>query len=450
MRWLLVSLLLRLGMSLMATSSAPALSPKQMWSIHGSKSKKLALWVGAVSGGKTFSSLFALNIAIREANGTGLIVIVGRTLQTIERNIISELQKPELFGELAGQVFHTTGSNTAVIMGRVVHLVGANDVRSEEKIRGSSIEIAYVDEATLLPKGFWEMLLTRLRVKGARLLATTNPGSFNHWLRKEFVLLAEKKNMIVFNFTMHDNPLYWENGAEGPQYIVDMEATFAGTVFYDRFIRGKWTNAEGAVFPMWNPKLHTIPWAEMPKIERILGTGIDFGSSNASAALMIGLTAYRPGMKRQLVLMDEWRYDPHDSKNHGLSLAPSDQAKAYNDWLGIPHTPYPSHLEVEYHIYDTAATPFRDELRKYDAIIPTPAHKDVARGIATIQNLLSQGQLLVTDRCEGFLSEVTEYRWDEKATEKGLDEVVKKDDHSLDAGRYGLYTTRSQWQHELA
>ena len=436
-------------MSLMTATSSPVLSPKQMWSIHQSKSRKLALWVGAVSGGKTFSSLFALLIAIREANGTGLIVIVGRTLQTIERNIVSELQKPELFGDTAAQVFHTTGSNTAVIMGRVVHLVGANDVRSEEKIRGSSIEISYVDEATLLPLGFWEMLLTRLRVKGARLLATTNPGSFNHWLRKEFVLKAAAKNMVVFNFTMHDNPLYWVGGAEGPQYIADMEATFAGTVFYDRFIRGKWTNAEGAVYPMWNPKRHIIAWADMPKIERILGTGIDFGSSNASAALMIGLTAHRPGVKRQLVLMDEWRYDPKAPKNHGLSLAPSDQAKSYSDWLALPHTPHDSRLEVEYHIYDTAATPFRDELRKFDYITPTPAHKDVARGIGAVANLLAQGQLLVTDRCEGFLAEVTEYRWDEKATEKGLDEVVKSDDHSLDAARYGLYTTRSSWQFEL-
>jgi PBSX family phage terminase large subunit len=415
-----------------------------------SKSQKLALWVGAVSGGKTFSSLWALNIAIREANGTGLIVIVGRTLQTIERNIISELQKPELFGDLAAQVVHTTGSNTALMMGRVVHLVGANDVRSEEKIRGSSIEIAYVDEATLLPKGFWEMLLTRLRVKGARLLATTNPGSFNHWLRKDFVLLAKKKNMIVFNFTMHDNPLYWENGAEGPQYIADMEATFAGTVFYDRFIKGLWTNAEGAVFPMWNPKLHTIRFDDMPRIERILGTGIDFGTSNASAALMVGLTAYERGVKRKLVLMDEWRYDPHDAKNHGLTLAPSDQAAAYAKWVRGSHTPEGSHLEVEYHVYDSAAAAFRDELRKYDDILPTLAHKDVARGIGTLQNLLSKGQLLVTDRCEGFLSEVTEYRWDEKATEKGVDDVVKKDDHSLDAARYGIYTTRSEWQHELA
>lgn len=54
-----------------------------------------------------------------------------------------------------------------------MHLVGADDVRAEEKIRGGTVEITYVDEATLLPLGFWEMLLIRLCTSYSRLRATT-------------------------------------------------------------------------------------------------------------------------------------------------------------------------------------------------------------------------------------------------------------------------------------
>ncbi|MGO7983917.1 hypothetical protein ACC691_39435, partial [Rhizobium johnstonii] len=64
------------------------------------------MWVGAVSAGKTMISLFALFLAIRRSKGRGLIVIIGKTLQTIERNVIGEMQKPELYGRLAGQVKH--------------------------------------------------------------------------------------------------------------------------------------------------------------------------------------------------------------------------------------------------------------------------------------------------------------------------------------------------------
>ncbi|SDT22460.1 hypothetical protein [Microterricola viridarii] len=109
----------------------------------------------------------------------------------------------------------------------------------------------------------------------------------------------------------------------------------------------------------------------MPRISRVLADGMDFGVSNASAALRVGITAEQ---KPRLVLMDEWRYYPRD--HDGAQLAPS-------------------------------------------------------------------------DRCAGWNSEVTEYRWDPKATAKGEDEVVKVDDHSLDAGGYGIYTTRSNWQYEL-
>ena len=64
------------------------LSRKQIESIAFSRDQKVAIWHGAVSSGKTFASLIAFLIAVRNAPKSGLIVICGRTLQTIERNIL--------------------------------------------------------------------------------------------------------------------------------------------------------------------------------------------------------------------------------------------------------------------------------------------------------------------------------------------------------------------------
>jgi hypothetical protein len=58
-------------------------------------------------------------------------------------------------------------------------VIGANDIKAENKIRGMTCAGAYVDEATLLPEVFWEMLRTRMRVVGARAYASTNPDSPN-------------------------------------------------------------------------------------------------------------------------------------------------------------------------------------------------------------------------------------------------------------------------------
>jgi glucose/arabinose dehydrogenase len=81
---------------------------------------------------------------------------------------------------------------------------------------------------------------------------------------------------------------------------------------------------------------------------------------------------------------------------------------------------------------------------------PWPAVNDVLPGIKTVANLLDNDDLIVTDRCTGWLEEVTEYRWSQKATEAGDDEVVKEDDHSLDAGRYITHSTHAYWKPQLA
>lgn len=423
-------------------SAEKGLSPKQIDSIVRSELRKIALWVGAVSGGKTIASLFAFLIAVRRARGTGLIVIVGKTLQTIERNIIEPLQDANLFGVLAAQTLHTRGSNTATILGREVHLVGANDARSEEKIRGATIELAYVDEATLLPVGFWEMLLTRLRVEGARLLATTNPGSFNHWLRVQYILDADAKNMIVFSFTMDDNP------SLSAEYMADMKASFAG-IFFDRFILGKWTNAEGAIFDMWDPKKHLIAWDQLPTMWKLIGVGIDYGTTNPTAALILGIALHIDSYGKphpRLYLIDEWRYE---SISERQKLTDAELSRRLREWLAEPHLPpNQPRLTPDYVILDPSAASFRVQLQQ-DGLISTQANNDVLYGIRTVSSLLSAGSLLVTDRCPGWMKEVTEYVWDEKASDKGEDKPVKANDHSADAVRYVITTTENIWRQHI-
>ncbi|QDZ15790.1 PBSX family phage terminase large subunit [Humibacter ginsenosidimutans] len=423
-------------------SSDPSLSPKQIWSIVRSKVAKIALWVGAVSGGKTIASLFAWLIAVREARGAGLIVIVGKTLQTIERNIIEPLQDPNLFGELAAQTVHTRGSTTATILGREVHLVGANDARSEEKIRGATIELAYVDEATLLPVGFWEMLLTRLRTPHSRLLATTNPGSFNHWLRVQYILDAAAKNMVVFQFTMDDNPSLTD------EYVRDMKAAFTG-IFFDRFILGKWTNAEGAIFDMWDPKKHQIRWDELPTMWRLIAVGIDYGTTNPTAAILLGIALHTDHFGRhhpKLYAIDEWRYE---SKTERQKLTDAELSRGIREWLAQPHLPpNQPRLQPDWIILDPSAASFRVQLQQ-DGLISTQADNDVLDGIRTVASLLQSGHLLVTDRCTGWIKEVTEYVWDAKAAEVGEDKPVKKNDHSQDALRYAIKTTENIWRQHV-
>jgi PBSX family phage terminase large subunit len=423
------------------------LSRKQIESIAFSRDQKVAIWHGAVSSGKTFASLIAFLIAVRNAPKSGLIVICGRTLQTIERNILDPLMDPALFGGLSRYVKHTTGATTAVILGRVVHLIGANDVRAEGRIRGATIGLAMVDEASLVPQSFWMMLLSRLRVPGAenRLLATTNPDNPTHWLRKDFILRGADVGVVSFQFGLDDNP------ALDQDYKDLLRRQYTG-LWFRRFILGHWCLAEGSVFDMWDPDVHVV--ADVPQVTKWICAGIDYGTRNPFAAVLLGV-----GVDRKLYAVSEWRWD---SQVQRRQLTAAEYAARVREWLASPTPDRPAEppkdrpelarlrdVAPPYLVIDPSASAFREQCHR-DQMRPWPADNDVTNGIQVMSTLLADRQFLVAKRCEGLIDEFPSYVWDPVAAQAGIDQPIKVGDHSLDATRYGIYTTQSMWRPMLA
>ncbi|WP_214317263.1 PBSX family phage terminase large subunit [Nonomuraea sediminis] len=402
------------------------LSPKQLRSVVGAlATPQIALWAGAVSSGKTIASLLAFLIAVMRAPDHGLVVIVGRTLQTIERNIIDPLQSSVLFGFLAGQVHHTTGSTTAVILGRTVHLIGASDVRAEGRIRGSTIALAYVDEATLVPQSFWMMLLSRLRVPGAKLLATTNPDGPAHWLRTDFILRGAEVGVRHWHFTLHDNPSLERS------YIDLLMAQYVG-LWRRRFIDGEWCLATGAIYDMWDPARHIV--SVVPPIVQWISAAADYGTTNPFHAGRLGLAA-----DGRLYLTHEWRYD---SKRQYRQLTDVEYSSRFRAWLDSTGERPP------YVVVDPSAASFRVQLHQ-DGLASTLGDNEVLPGLRTVASLLATDRLKIAATCPEIIAEFPGYSWDEEKAEKGEDAPVKVADHGLDMIRYAAHTTQSIWRHHL-
>ncbi|WP_067483794.1 PBSX family phage terminase large subunit [Actinomadura hibisca] len=401
------------------------LSPKQITSITESARARISIWAGAVRSGKTLASLLAFLIAVAAAPDHGLIVIVGRTRETIERNVIEPLQDTSLFGPLAAQVHHTRGSNTAVILGRTVHLIGAHDVRAEGRLRGLTACLAYVDEATLLQEAFFSQLLARLSVPGARLLATTNPDGPQHWLRQQFLLRAPQLDLAHWHFTLDDNP------ALPAEYVTALRAEFVG-LWYRRMILGEWCLAEGAVFDMWDPERHVVD--VLPPIRRWIGLGIDYGTTNPFAALLLGM-----GTDNVLYLANEWRWDSKAQRRQLTDHEYSQRLRAWLDEQGV---------RPQWTIVDPSAASFLTQLWQ-DGLSPVHGDNAVLDGIRTLSSLLARDRLRVHRRCQGWINEVPGYSWDPDKAARGEDAPIKADDHSLDAGRYVVHTTQTAWRSDL-
>lgn len=416
------------------------MSDDQLTSLRGATGR-VNIWDGAIRTGKTIASLVAFLIFVATAPYGGQLVVVARTRDSAYRNIFAVLMDPTLFGPIARFVSYTSGAPTAQILGRTVFVIGASDAKAEKVIRGMTIVGAYVDEVTVIPEEFFTQLLGRMSVPGARMFGTTNPDNPAHWLKRKFLdRLADLDGWRHFHFKLPGaNHLTAE-------YIAQISAEFTG-LWYRRFILGEWVAAEGAIYDMWDPDTHIVPWETLPPMRRLLGVGLDYGTTNATAGLLLGVADRRDerGQRTgsELFLIDEYRYDPGTAQarktNEQLSAA-------FRDWMRSPHLPYQTHLTPEWVFVDPAAASFFVQLQADGVANVAHADNSVSYGIGTVASLLSSGRLHSTSRTPGFNAEAPGYSWDPVWTAKGDDKPLKVADHSLDGGRYVITTTESVWR----
>ncbi|WP_307868439.1 PBSX family phage terminase large subunit [Cellulosimicrobium cellulans] len=419
----------------------PALSPKQ-YDFLTTSDATVNVLDGSIRSGKTIVSLLRWYGFMARAPRGGELVMIGRTRDAIFRNVIKPMQDESLFGPLAGTVKYTNGAPTATILGRTVHIIGASDAKAEKSIRGMTVAGAYVDEITVIPEEFFTQLLGRMSVAGAKLFGTTNPDSPAHWFKTKFLNKVDARdsdgNPVLpgwkyWHFVMDDNPSLSED------YKRRKRAEFTG-LWFRRFILGEWVAAEGAIYDTWDPDVHVIRYEDMPTLRELVAVGVDYGTTNATAAVVIGITAE---LRPRLIVVDEWRYQAGE---HGSRWTDAQLSKGLRDWMASIKIPGQPHLTAPGWVFlDPAAASFRVQLAA-DNLPTMDAENDVKYGIQTVASLLGGKRLIVTDRCHELIREIPAYAWDDKAALRGEDKPVKVDDHQVDGLRYAVTTSERYWR----
>lgn len=244
--------------------------------------KRLNILQGSVRSGKTWISLIVWAIWVATSPEEHLYMMCAKSLQTLKRNCLLPLQG--LVGDL--NFTFSLSTKEGVLFGRKVMLEGANDARSENKIRGITLGGAYCDELTLFPEDFFTMLLSRLSAPGAKLIATTNPDVPTHWLKKKYLdneKLAD--DLLTMFFGIDDNTTL------PGDYVASLKKEYTG-VYYDRFILGKWVVAAGAIYRVFSDNMAAFAApAELPRMDTI-NVGLDWGGNGSAHALVAsGMTS---------------------------------------------------------------------------------------------------------------------------------------------------------------
>jgi len=383
-------------------------SQKQLDSLNKSDAR-INIWEGSVRSGKTYISLWRF-LKELQVGPQGEYAIITRTYDTFKRNIL-----PLLCRMIGSDVKWYSGKREMNIWGKTIHVVGAADERAEQKIRGVTLAGAYCDELTILPETVFKMLISRCAMGGARIFGTTNPDSPFHWLKTEFI--DNNPDVKSWQFNLNDNPEMTEGERE---YLTRQ---YKG-MWYQRFIEGKWVQAEGSVYDFFTQELHTIQFGH-PSYEYSI-CGVDYGTTNACAFVL--LTVNRSKFPN-IVVEDEYYYD---CKVHQRQKTDSEYADDLKRFI--------KDRNVRFIYVDPSAASFKVELQRSGFQNIYEAENEVIDGIRFVSKYLGNGTVKINRKCSHLIKEFQSYVWDAKSEKTGVDKPLKEHDHALDALRYALYT----------
>ena len=292
--------------------------------------------------------------------------------------------------------------------GSEIWLGGFDERERIEKILGSEFNVVYLNEVSQLDYTVVEMTLPRLakKTEGFQNIALfdCNPPSPLHWSHRVFI---EKVNPYTLEpierpelyASMRMNPI--DNvGNLPPHYIENNLETLADRA-RRRFLDGEFVKAEGTIYEEFDESC-VLKKSELPEMERY-SIGIDFGLN--CAAVLIGWSG-------------DNIYVIGDYGNFNITAATLNTAirerwedKTYIAWCD------PSGGE-----------------RIQEITFGDKANNSVEPGIDAINDKIHNHQFFIVEGCNGVLSEIWDYRRDEK------ERIVKVNDHYMDAMRYGIFS----------
>ena len=409
----------------MATMNAPntqplePFAPKQMLFIRDS----FAHWNlahGSVRSGKTVCTLFRFMQAAYNCPDSQ-IYMVGHSSDTIYQNAIRLIMESPQLAIYRPFCTWMPGKRVLKFFDKTITTLGARDEGAIGAFQGKTFSLVYCDEMTLYPESIIDMIDTRLSMIHSMGFASMNPSHPAHKCKKWIDKAAEgDKNYYALHFTLDDNP------------YVDMDykrrvgESLSG-LFYKRNYLGLWCLAEGAIFDFFDRKIHVVD--RPPTAAEYWIAGIDYGTSNNFACVLIGINTGQFtgwGIKRWIEKEYVWDY-----RVKGRQKTNSEYADDVQQFL----EPY----AIKGIYIDPSAASFKVELRKRGLTI-IDADNDVLSGITFMTSEMAKGNLLVCSDCKITIREIEEYAWDSKASAKGYDEPMKKNDHCCDALRYAVYS----------
>ena len=391
---------------------------------------------GAIRSGKTLVMSLSFVVWSMSSYNRSKFAICGKTVGSLRRNVITNLK--EVLIARGYKVIDKQSENLLIVSKGGIHnsyyLFGGRDERSQDLIQGITLAGVLLDEVALMPRSFVEQAMGRCSVEGSKFWFNCNPEGPSHWFYKEIVLKAEERKFLRLHFALEDN-------LSLSQEIIDRYKSMFSGIFYKRFIKGEWAFADGVVYDCFDEAVNTYCEGDRDKVLPVIIRendpfdgypiyGTDYGVYNPHVYLEVYKYSKVDDPIPYFYVDAEYYYDGRANMKQKTDDEYVDDFLLFNDSKHYKEC-----------IVDPSASSLITAMRKR-GIAVRKANNDVQDGIRMVYSLLRTGHIKINrDRCPNLINEMGLYIWNEKRSLLGQEEVVKQNDHALDALRYAIRTT---------
>ena len=372
---------------------------------------------GSIRSGKTVSMALSFVMWAMECFDEQNFAMCGKTIGSFRRNVLAVLKLMLASRGYEAEDHRADNYVQIRFKGKTnyFYIFGGKDERSQDLIQGITLAGVLLDEVALMPRSFVEQATGRCSVDGSKFWFNCNPDGPYHWFKTEWVDKADEKDLVYLHFTMEDNLSLTEK-------IRQRYRSMYSGVFYQRYVLGLWSAAEGVIYDMFSEVRHvldTIAAGENVKYY----VSCDYGTQNATVFLL-----WQSGTGGRWYCIDEYYYSGREKLAQKTDNAYADDLEAF---IGDRN--------IEAIIIDPSAASFIALLKERGYRVKK-ARNDVLDGIRFVSTQLNLGRIFFLRKCKNTIKEFASYVWDVKACDRGEDKPVKQHDHAMDAVRYFCYT----------
>lgn len=354
--------------------------------------RRYLVLIGGAGAGK--SETAARKVILRALQG-GRHLVIRKYATTLKQSVIELIRKILKAEKIPYEYKPSERKINVMGLGEII-FVGLDDAEKLKSI--ADITSAWIEEASEINLDDFRQIDLRLRCETAgykQIIITSNPVLSAEWIRTE--LLNKDINDVYYKvFTYKDNPFLDKD------YIKTLES-ISDIVYRKIYVEGEWCkNDRTIVFQGWNVYNKDVGEFDF--------YGLDFGFNNPTG--LVGVKA-----ENDKYIVKELLYRTHLTNNELIDFLKKE-------------------IDINKKVYCDTAEPNRiEELRRAGANA-VEANKNVKDGLTYLRNIITK----IYVQGANLIKELNTYSYKTDRAGNITEEIIKVNDHLIDAMRYALYT----------